>query len=328
MEVLVQPLQRLIQVQPGVNLLEALRAAQVPISYSCTAGRCGTCRCKILDGEVLDDGQEQRRPLDDDDAYVLACQTYITEPCTVEIPEPGEVVTHPARILKASVTAIEQMTHDIRRLFLKPAKPLQFSPGQYVQLQFTPEYVRPYSMAGLCTENQLEFHVRLLPDGRVSGYIARELKVSDSVRVSGPLGCAYLRHTHKGPMLCVAGSTGLAPILSIVRGAIAQHMHNPIHLYFGVRSPRDVYGSEWLDRLQREHQALSIHVVVTSRGDSGSHRCGLVTQAIEEDLGDLAGWRAYLCGSPPMVEAATLLVRRKGIAPEQVYADAFYTQGI
>jgi naphthalene 1,2-dioxygenase ferredoxin reductase component len=328
MEVLVQPLQRIIQVQPGVNLLEALRAAQVPMSYSCMAGRCGTCRCKVLDGEVLDVGQEQQRPLDGGDAYVLACQTYITEPCTVEIPEPDEVVTHPARIVKASVTAIEQMTHDIKRLLLKPAKPLEFSPGQYVQLQFTPEYVRPYSMAGLCTENQLEFHVRLLPDGRVSGYIARELKVGNSVRVSGPLGSAYLRRRHEGPMLCVAGSTGLAPILAIIRGAIAQDMHNPIHLYFGVRSPRDAYGLEWLDQLQREHRALTVHVAVTSGGDAGSQRCGLVTQAIEEDLGELAGWRAYLCGSPPMVEAATRLVRRKGIAPEQVYADAFYTQGV
>ena len=86
--------------------------------------------------------------------------------------------------------------------------------------------------------------------------------------------------------------------------------------------------SNGLSQLQREHRALSVNIVVTSGGDAGSQRCGLVTRAIEQDLGDLAGWRAYLCGSPPMVEAATRLVRRKGIAPEQVYADAFYTQGV
>jgi len=327
MEVLVQPLNRVIRVEPGANLLEALQAAQVPMSYSCMAGRCGTCRCKVIAGEVLDGGREQQRPLDGADAYVLACRTYITEPCTIEIPEPDEVVVHRARIVKGTVTAIEDMTHDIKRLLIEPAKPIEFSPGQYVQLQFTPEHIRPYSMAGQCTDGQFEFHVRLVPDGRVTGYIARDLKPGDTVRVSGPLGSAYLRRKHEGPMLCVAGGTGLAPILSILRGAVSAGMRNPIHLYFGVRSPRDIYGLAWLKALQRDHPSLAVYVVVSSGGDPGTERCGLVTDAIEKDLGDLSGWRAYLCGSPPMVEAAAVLARHKGIAPEHVYADAFYTQG-
>ena len=327
MEVLVQPLNRVIRVQPGANLLQALQAAQVPMSYSCMAGRCGTCRCKVIEGEVLDGGREQQRPLDGRDAHVLACQTFITEPCTIEIPEPDEIVVHPARIVKATASAIEDMTHDIRRLVLKPAKPIEHSPGQYAQLQFTPEHVRPYSMAELCADGTLEFHVRLVPDGRVTGYIANQLKVGDAVRVSGPLGSAYLRKKHEGPMLCVAGGTGLAPILSILRGAVADGMRNPIHLYFGVRSPRDIYGLAWLEQLQNEHVHLQVHVVVASGADPRKHRAGLVTDAIEADLKDLAGWRAYLCGSPPMVEAATRLTKRLGLPPERIHADAFYTQG-
>jgi ferredoxin-NAD(P)+ reductase (naphthalene dioxygenase ferredoxin-specific) len=160
----------------------------------------------------------------------------------------------------------------------------------------------------------------------VTGYIARDLKPGDAVRVSGPLGSAYLRRKHEGPMLCVAGGTGLAPILSILRGAVSEGMRNPIHLYFGVRSPRDVYGLAWLEQLQCEHPDLKTHVVVSSGGDPATQRCGLVTEAIEKDLGDLSGWRAYLCGSPPMVEAATVLARQKGIDPARIYADAFYTQ--
>ncbi|MDP3821045.1 MAG: 2Fe-2S iron-sulfur cluster-binding protein [Burkholderiales bacterium] len=327
MEILVQPLNRVIRVDPGVNLLKALQDAQVPMSYSCMAGRCGTCRCRVLDGEVMDGGGEQRRPLDGEQDFVLACQTYITESCTIEIPEPDEVVVHPARIVKATVAAIEDLTHDIKRLVLRPAKPVEFSPGQYVQLQFTPEHVRPYSMAGLTGDGLFEFHIRLVPDGRVTGYIARDLKVGDAVKVSGPLGSAYLRRKHEGPMLCVAGGTGLAPILSILRGAAADGMKNSVHLYFGVRSPRDVYGMPWLEQLKREHPGLTVHVVVTSGGDPATQRCGLVTDAIEQDHPDLNGWRAYLCGSPPMVEAATVVARGRGIAAEHIYADAFYTQG-
>lgn len=261
------------------------------------------------------------------DSTVMIQSPAITQPCTIEIPEPDEIVVHTARIVKATVVALEDMTHDIKRLVLKPAKPIEFSPGQYAQLQFTPEHVRPYSMAGLSDDGTFEFHVRLVPDGRVTGYIASQLKVGDAVKVSGPLGSAYLRRKHEAPMLCVAGGTGLAPILSILRGALEGGMSNPIHLYFGVRSPKDVYGVEWLTKLQRVHPQLKVHVVVSSGGDPATQRCGLVTHAIEQDLGNLDGWRAYLCGSPPMVEAASLVAKTKGVAPEHVYADAFYTQG-
>lgn len=326
MDVRIEPLQRVIAVEPGANLLDALRGAQIPVSYSCMAGRCGTCRCRVVAGEVLDAGREQQGPLDARDAYVLACQTVLTQPCTIEIPEPDEVVVHPARIVKATVQAVEPLAHDVKRLLLKPAKAMQFSPGQYAQLQFTPEHARPYSMAGLAEDGAMEFHVRVVPDGRVSGYVAHDLKVGDAVRVSGPLGTAYLRQRHDGPMLCVAGGTGLAPILSIVRGAIAAGMRNALHLYFGVRSPRDAYGAQWLAELQRRHPALQVHVVVASGGDPRAHRCGLVTEAIERDLGSLDGWRAYLCGAPPMVEAASALVRRRGIDAARIHADAFYTQ--
>jgi ferredoxin-NAD(P)+ reductase (naphthalene dioxygenase ferredoxin-specific) len=181
-------------------------------------------------------------------------------------------------------------------------------------------------MAGLAGDGTLEFHVRVVPDGRVSGYVAHRLKEGDGVRVSGPLGTAYLRRKHAGPVLCVAGGTGLAPILSILRGAVAAGMANPVHLYVGARSPRDVYGLDWLLELRERHADLRLNVVVTSGGDPREQRRGLVTDAIGADLASLEGWRAYLCGSPPMVEAATLLARRKGMSPEHIHADAFYTQ--
>lgn len=155
MEVLIQPMQRVIDVEPGANLLDALRNAQVPMSYSCMAGRCGTCRCKVVAGDVLESGGTQQNPLDRRDAYVLACQTFLTAPCSIEIPEPDEVVVHPARIIKANVQAVEALTHDIKRVVLKPSKPIEFSPGQYAQLQFTTEHARPYSMSGVAGDETL-----------------------------------------------------------------------------------------------------------------------------------------------------------------------------
>lgn len=327
MDILVQPLNRVIRAVPGVNLLDALRAAQVPMSYSCLSGRCGICRCRVLDGEVLDGGREHQRPLDGMDGSVLACQTYVTEACTIEVPAPDEAVVHRARVAKGSVVAIEPLAVDIRRLLVKVAKPIAFSPGQYAQIAFTPAHVRPYSMASVPGDELLEFHVQLMPKGRVSGYIAGQLKVGDAVKVSGPLGAAYLRQQHTGPMLCVAGGTGLAPVLSVVRGAVAAGMRNPIHLYFGLRSPRELYGLAWLDQLRSVHPALQVHVVVASGADPATQRRGLVTQAIEQDHPGLRGWNAYLCGSPPMVETTTLVALGKGMEVAQIHADAFYMHG-
>jgi ferredoxin-NAD(P)+ reductase (naphthalene dioxygenase ferredoxin-specific) len=326
MEVLVQPLQKSIQVAPGANLLDALREAQVPMSYSCMAGRCGTCRCRLVHGEVFDAGRQQQNPLDIQDGYVLACQTFLTESCTIEIPEPDEIVVHAALTVKATVRSVEALTPDVRRLVLKPAKPLAWSPGQHAQLQFTPGFMRPYSMAGLELDGSLEFHVRVAPGGRVSGHVANTLRPGDAVKLSGPLGTAYLRRKHDGPMLCVAAGTGLAPILSILRGAVAHGMRNPMHVYVGARSAREVYGLDALAALQRMHPALTLHVVIASGGDRRTQRSGLVTEAIDKDLRELSGWRAYLFGSPPMVEAAAMLVRRKGLEPARIHAEAFYTQ--
>jgi ferredoxin-NAD(P)+ reductase (naphthalene dioxygenase ferredoxin-specific) len=324
-ELIVNPHRRVLNVEPGANLLEELRSHGVQMSHSCRAGRCGTCRCKVVAGDVLDGSAEMQRPLDRGLQTVLACQTFLTEPCTIEIPEPDEIVVHPTRTVKATVAAVESITHDVKRLLLKVAKPLEYSPGQHVNVQLAPGLVRPYSPAGWGERNELEFFIRVVNDGRAGHHLKNSLNVGDPVRVSGPLGTAYLRRQHRGPMLCVAGGTGLAPVLSIVRAAIAAGMRNPIHLYFGVRLPRDTFGIAVLQQLQERHEHLHVHVAVSSAAQR-EHRAGLVTDAIRSDLKDLREWRAYLFGSPPLVETTSLLLRRLQMPPERIYAEAFYVQ--
>ncbi|MFJ2993273.1 2Fe-2S iron-sulfur cluster-binding protein [Pandoraea sp. NPDC087047] len=349
MQVHVQPLGERFDVAPGDNLLNALTDRQIPISYSCLSGRCGTCRCRVISGDVQEAAGVEYRHRDEVTAdaqaehapharYVLACQSTIRSDCEIELPEVDEIVVHPAKILKATVLAVESLTDDIKRLVLKPARPLRFSPGQYATLQFTPAHIRPYSMAGLDADDTLEFHIRRVPGGAVSGYVAEQLKVGDAVRVSGPLGTSYLRTRHDGPMLCVAGGTGLAPVLSIVRGALARGMTNPIEIYVGARSPADVYGLAWLHELASRHDGIRLHVVTTTDAPAApgtpkqtdrDFRRGYVTEALAADFAAsdaLAGWRAYLCGAPPMVDAATRLLRERGIPRAHLHADAFYAK--
>ncbi|OCX93220.1 MAG: naphthalene 1,2-dioxygenase [Pseudomonas sp. K35] len=328
MNLLIQPSNRLISFSPGANLLEVLRENGVAISYSCMSGRCGTCRCRVIDGSVIDSGVESGLPNLTGEHYVLACQSVLTRNCSIEIPEADEIVTHPARIIKGTVVAVEAPTHDIRRLRVRLAKPFEFSPGQYATLQFSPEHARPYSMAGLPDDPEMEFHIRKVPGGRVTEYVFEHVREGSSIKLSGPLGTAYLRQKHTGPMLCVGGGTGLAPVLSIVRGALKLGMTNPILLYFGVRSEQDLYDAERLHKLAADHPQLTVHTVIATGPINESQRAGLVTDVIEKDILSLAGWRAYLCGAPAMVEALCTVTKKLGISPEHIYADAFYPSGI
>jgi ferredoxin-NAD(P)+ reductase (naphthalene dioxygenase ferredoxin-specific) len=239
-----------------------------------------------------------------------------------------EVVTHPAKIIKGTVVAIETLTHDIRRVRVRPAKPLEFSPGQYATLQFTPDHIRPYSWAGLPGDEEMEFQIRHVPGGRVTDYVFSTLTVGDAIRVSGPLGTAYLRKKHEGPLLCVGGGTGIAPVMSIVRGAIEEGMTNPIHLYFGVRSQEDLYDADRLSKLASEHGAMKVNIVVATGSVEMSQRSGLVTDAIKNDFPNLKDFCAYFCGAPAMVEALNSLAKDLGMDNSKIHADAFYPSGI
>jgi ferredoxin-NAD(P)+ reductase (naphthalene dioxygenase ferredoxin-specific) len=328
MELVVQPNNLRLNIHSGQNLLDVLRDNAVPVSYSCMSGRCGTCRCKVTAGELSYNGPEAGRPTTGQDSYVLACQSVLTQSCTIEIPDMDEVVVHPAKIIKGTVTAIEVLTHDIRRLRIKPAKAMAFSPGQYATLQFTPDHIRPYSWAGLSDDDEMEFQIRQVPGGRVTDYVFATLKPGDAVRISGPLGTSYLRQKHTGPMLCVGGGTGIAPIVSILRGAMTANMHNPVHVYFGVRSQEDSYDLERLRRIAQEHGNMQLHVVVATGPVSKGLRSGLVTDAIRADLPDLQDWVGYFCGAPAMVEALSSVAKTLGMSLEKIHADAFYPSGI
>lgn len=326
MELFIKPLNEKLNVSAGSNLLETLLQHRIPISYSCMSGRCGTCQCTVIEGDVNGPNAADGRIASG--SQVLACMSTVNSDCVIEIPEPDEVVTHPARVLKGEVTCFESLAHDVRRLRIKTNKPLEFSPGQYVQLQFAADAIRPYSMAGICGDDELEFHIRIVPDGRVTPRLDRELGVGDKLRVSGPLGASYLRRKHQGPMLCIAGGTGLAPMLSVARGALESGMSNPVHFYFGARSEIDIYGLGELEALTARYDNFRYQVVLSACDSDAPYVRGFVTDAVRERFDSLDGWRVYLAGPPPMVEAASRLAERRGADPAHVYADAFYPTGV
>lgn len=328
MDILVKPLNKVVTSTSNESLLDVFIKNEVPISYSCMSGRCGTCRCKILEGEVRGPSAADGR-LAKHGHYVLACQSHIESDCTIEIPEPDEIVRYPTKTLKGEVIRYEALSQDVRLLRLKPNKPFAYAPGQFVNLTFwKTDGTRSYSMAGRLEDAELEFHIRVVPGGRVSSNLDATLKIGDTVKFNGPLGASYLRSQHSKPMLCVATGTGLAPMLSITRGALESGMGNAIHLLFGARTQDELYGLEMLEQLARRFKNFNYTLVLDHTTDDKHYFRGVVTDAIAELFSDLRDWRIYLAGSPSMVEAASITCTLRNANIEHIYGDAFYPSGV
>lgn len=323
----VEPRGVLLTAAAGSVLLDVLRQASIPISYSCQAGRCGTCRCDLIAGEVLEDPDCEFRggPVPTATRQVLACRTRLVTDCVIGLVEPDEAVVHPAQTLKCRVESVDWVNESTLALCLRPNRPLRFSAGQFAKLDFGLGLARPYSMANAEGAELLEFHVRRVPGGRVTGFIAEQLRPGNFVKLMGPLGTSYLRRKHVGRTLLVAGGTGVAPIASIVRTALTSTTQGPLHLYVGARAESELYGIEGLRTLARNSTSrLSLHVGVDGRPGDASVRQGVITDLVAADLTSLVDWKVYLAGPPPMVEAGVRLAARLGARDTDIHADAFY----
>jgi ferredoxin-NAD(P)+ reductase (naphthalene dioxygenase ferredoxin-specific) len=318
-----------VPVEAGDTILASLLRAGVPFPFSCQAGNCGTCKCELVSGDVLEleHSEHALAPEERAKGIVLACRTQVWDDTVVRRIDAEELVLHPSRIMRCRVLELEALTHDIKgvRLAIEAGGPFVFSAGQYAQLEFAAGLSRHYSMASTPQEAELVFHIRHMPGGRTSAHVATQLKVGDKVKVSGPLGVAYLRDNHVGPALLVAGGSGLAPIQSILRTMLERAHNAPVTLYFGVRSERDLYHEPLLKDLAARHPHFSYHVVLSEQKGAAGRRYGLVHQAIELPAA-IDAVMAYLAGPPVMVEAATALLAAGGLTPRQIHADAFYNQ--
>lgn len=255
--------QRTIEVTEGRTILEVALEQGIPYPHGCRSGRCGSCKSRLVDGEVdllphtpfALSGEERELGL------ILACRAQPKTDATVAwLGKDEETADHPVRDFAARVVALDDVTHDIRRLklALKDGDHLAFSAGQYAQLAFPSAPPRDYSMANRPGERELEFHIRHVPGGAASERVAKDLSIGDEVRVRGPMGSSFLRERHTGPILAIAGGSGMAPIKSIVETALSHGLRQAIHVYFGVRQERDIYLLDHFRQLLQTHPNLRV----------------------------------------------------------------------
>jgi naphthalene 1,2-dioxygenase ferredoxin reductase component len=199
-----------------------------------------------------------------------------------------------------------------------------FRPGQFAKLSFGRLPPRSYSMATQPRQRRLEFHIRVLPNGLISGHVANSLRRGDTVTVHGPFGDAcWDAPPSDEPLLLLAGGTGLAPMLSVLDAALADgQAPSRIHLYHGVRGEGDLYAGGPL-RLLAARKGFRFVPVYAQPEDAGLRAMHL-HQAVAEDFASLRDTRVYVCGPPPMVDAVKALALELGAAPERIRADPFF----
>jgi CDP-4-dehydro-6-deoxyglucose reductase/ferredoxin-NAD(P)+ reductase (naphthalene dioxygenase ferredoxin-specific) len=212
------------------------------------------------------------------------------------------------------------------RLSIEAGGPFDFTAGQYARVHFPGLPPRDYSMASLPGEDVLEFHIRMVPDGGVSTFVHNDLKLGDNVRVEGPYGISYLRQKHTGPIVALAGGSGLAPVKSIVESALADGAKQPIHMYFGVRAEQDVYLEDHFQTLARKHENFTFEIVLSDPEGATDRRNGYLVDIVADDFEDMDGSKAYLAGPPIMVETCAGKLKEIRVRNEDCHADAFYTE--
>lgn len=321
---------RTIEVPDGRTLLDAALDHGIAYPHGCRSGRCGSCKSRLVSGEVdlLPHTPFALSPGEREQGFILACRAQLLSDVAVSwLGKEDERADHPIRSYTCRVVSINDATHDIKRILLgtPDGDPIDFTAGQYAQVTFPGAPTRDYSMANMPGASELEFHVRRVPGGATSERVYASLRIGDAVEVRGPLGSSFLRERHTGPIMAIAGGSGLAPIKSIIGTALARGLRQPISLYFGARSERDLYLVEHFQVMAENYGNLQFIPVVSDAKETEKFRTGFVTDAVMSDVQDFDGWKAYIAGPPAMIDAAVPLLSERGLRMEDMHADVFYT---
>lgn len=317
------------------TLLRAGLRQGLGLAYECNVGACGSCKFELIEGEVDDlfPAAPGLRPKEREKGKRLACQCVPRSDCTIKIRSGDEYVSAlpPARF-KARFVGKTALTPDISLFTFAADRPAEFLAGQYAMLAVPAlGQARAYSMANIANADGLwQFIVRRVPDGQVTAYLFERLQPDAELDIDGPYGIAYLRTDVQRPIVGIAGGSGLAPVLSVMRGAARARCTDgarPAMLYGG-RTPADIPD---VGRMAAQAGIeVDFHPVISAPENAAAQAwtgdVGFVHEFIEKKLGSpLPGYEYYLAGPPPMIEAAVrLLVAEHKVPASQIHFDRFF----
>jgi propane monooxygenase reductase subunit len=329
-----------IEVDEDQTVLRAAAEQGVMLMHGCKEGQCSSCKSFVLDGDDIELDKYSTFALPDyerEEGFTLLCRAHVYEDVTIELLNYDEDMIRsglPIQQAVAEVVSNDPVTHDMRHLVLRLVEPreIKFFPGQYVDIAVPgTEATRSFSMANTSSRDggRLEFVIKVYPDGLFSHFLATGLAVGDRLDLTGPFGVFTLRESDAADLIFLGGGAGMAPILSLLRSMAERGIQRKATYYYGARRHRDLCFEDELRALEQSLPGFRYVPALSepTPDDAWDGETGLITDVVQRHETDLKGAHAYVCGPPPMVEAAMPLLTRLGVPDKRIYYDKFTTTG-
>ncbi|MDI1278474.1 aromatic/alkene monooxygenase hydroxylase FAD-binding subunit MmoC [Methylobacter sp.] len=317
------------------NLLEAAADAHIVLPAQCGQGSCGTCYADVTHGDfTLGKHNPAALPVDDEaKGGTLLCCTFPQSDLRISLPfNHDRILIGEIKVRNAEITAVDSVGENTLRLELRLAPDeddgsvAEFEPGQFMELEVPGQDIRrAYSLANTGNwEGRLEFLIRLQPGGLFSTWLREQATVGQTLIVHGPKGAFGLHESGLRPRWFVAGGTGLAPMMSMLRRMAEFQEPHPARLYFGANRAEDLFCQTELEALQAELPQLQVIYCVWKPEDNWQGFSGTPVDALAQDLaGAVVLPDIYLCGPPALIDAAEATARAKGVPDQQVLSERF-----
>ena len=330
----VQPSGIQFDAQPDESLLAAGIRQGIGLPYGCKDGACGSCKCKLVSGQVQQSNFQRKALSEDEEAqgFVLTCSARALSDVTLESRQVTPAGALPVKKMPTRVSSLVRKTEDVMVMQLQlPANDtFVYRAGQYVEFILRDGARRSYSMANAPDKGPgVELHIRHMPGGRFTDQVFGTMKEKDILRIEGPMGSFFLREDSEKPMVFLASGTGFAPLKALLEHMQHCGITRPVTLYWGGRRPADLYLDDWVQAQCAAMPNLHYVPVVSDAlpEDAWQGRTGFVHHAVLEDFPDLSSYQVYACGAPIVVDSAKRdFGAQAGLPAEEFFADAFTSE--
>ncbi|MBC6414381.1 MAG: 2Fe-2S iron-sulfur cluster binding domain-containing protein [Chromatiales bacterium] len=326
-----------VVVKPKQNLLAAGLTAGLAWPHDCRVGSCGTCRCYLKKGKIkpLNDFSYVLTPDQLDAGMILACQTALKSDVEIEVALDASV--EQVISCEGTLARVRNLTHDIIEMLIHCDVDMPtMKAGQYAEISHKDlSKPRSYSFASSPQQSnsrELLFFVRHVPGGEFTDWLFERDQTGARFNISVPYGNFWLRDSEK-PMICIAGGSGMSALKAVLEHAAQSKVLRDAYYFFGARAQRDLYCREEMEEVGKnwagEKTFKYIEVLSDEPKDSDwQGPSGFVTQHLKEeyiDKGviDAGQCQAYLCGPPPMIDAAIKVLIENNMPEDQIFYDKF-----
>jgi toluene monooxygenase electron transfer component len=313
------------EVVEGERILSAALRAGVWVPFECGWGSCGTCKMTLVEGEVetLFPEAPSISPRDARRSRIVACQStaksdLVVKPTWVEsAPRDGLA----AQRCPAVLTERDEIGPAIFRLVFTLDQPVAFHEGQHAVIELSDGMRRCYSMSNHPGSTHVEFIMKRY-SGRRGSEAVSALTPGQPVHLEMPYGDMWIRESDC-PICLVAGGTGIAPILGMLRRLAADRTSRPVRVVYGANIIDELVCWQDLAELAAELPDAELIGALTTAHDGWSGVQGLVTHALEPMLAGLGEAEFYIAGPPVMTNAVTGLLKESGIQLDRIRYDSF-----